>query len=217
VSVLMPGLWRDVVDESTLVGRLGLEDLAGAREQVAHGGQGEAVDHLPTLAALGDQAAQAQDGELVGQARGLDVDRGEQLVDGPVALGQQLEDADAGRVAERSEELGLGLVQRNRHVIALSCRIAELCKSISLAAMVYRRCPGRGARGAVERAVGPPAWIERFRWGVRGAVERAVGLPGASPTRQMADLGREPPDAAARFPRWRAPGIPLTRHDTQDL
>jgi hypothetical protein len=42
-------------------------------------------------------------------------------VHGVVALGQQLEDADAGRVAEGPEELGLGLVQRNAQLFTTLC------------------------------------------------------------------------------------------------
>ena len=87
---------RDVVDEATLTRGLGLEDGARAGEQVSHGGQREGVDHPSTVATLRHQTRQPQDGELVRQARGLDVDRREQLVHRAVTLGQQLEHPDAG-------------------------------------------------------------------------------------------------------------------------
>ena len=41
--------------------------------------------------------------------------------DGVVALGEQLQDADARGVPERAEELGLGLVQRDGHGMPHAC------------------------------------------------------------------------------------------------
>ena len=64
---------------------------------------------------LRHEARSSQHRELLRQVAGLDHDLLQQLVHRMVALGQELEDADPGRVAQRSEQLGLGLVERYDH------------------------------------------------------------------------------------------------------
>jgi len=92
-----------------------LEDLASSDEQVAHSGNGEGVDHFAGFSTLMHQPVLAQDRQLMRQARCLDVYDGPELVDGFVAVGQQFKEADPGRVPERSEEVGLGTVEREGH------------------------------------------------------------------------------------------------------
>lgn len=108
---------RDLIDELTLVGGPGLQDLACGDQQVAHGGKGERVDHLAGFSALMHQAVLAEDGQLMREAGGLDADGSPQFVDGSVAIGQQLEQADPGWVPESSEEVGLGSVKGDRHQV----------------------------------------------------------------------------------------------------
>ena len=91
------------------------QDPAGDEQQLAHLRSAHGVDDLAALAPGDHQRRVSKDGELLGEAARLDGDRGQQLVHRVVALGQQLEDADAPRVAEGFEELGLGLVQRYGH------------------------------------------------------------------------------------------------------
>lgn len=62
-----------------------------------------------------DDSRAAKHGELLGEVRGLDLDLGQQLVDGTRASLKQLEDANPNRVPEGAEELGFRLVQLDRH------------------------------------------------------------------------------------------------------
>jgi len=105
----------DLINELTLVGGPGLQDLACGDKQVAHGGECERVDHLASFSALMHQAVLAEDSQLVRQAGSLDVDSSPQLMDRFVAVRQQLEQADPGWVPECSEEVGLGSVKGDRH------------------------------------------------------------------------------------------------------
>ena len=60
----------------------------------------------------------AQHGELLGQVRGLDAHLREHLGHRVLALAEQLQHPDPGRVAQRLEELRLQLVQRRTHPAA---------------------------------------------------------------------------------------------------
>ena len=94
------------------------QDRPCGEQQVADFRHADRIDDLAAVATLHDQAGPAQDGQLLGEVARLDLDPVKQLVDGVVALAQQLQDADPCRVAERAEELGLGLVERNGHAWA---------------------------------------------------------------------------------------------------
>jgi hypothetical protein len=106
----------DLINELTLVGGPALQDLTRGDQQVAYDGKRERVDHFAAFSALMHQAVLAEDGQLVRQAGSLDVDGSPQLMDGFVAIGQQLEQADPGWVPERSEEVGLGSVKGDGHL-----------------------------------------------------------------------------------------------------
>ena len=64
---------------------------------------------------MDDEARPTEDGQLLGQVAGLDLDLVEQLMDGVVPFAQELEDADPRGMAEGPKELGLGLIQGYRH------------------------------------------------------------------------------------------------------
>ncbi len=74
----------------------------------------------PVHALLGDEPGPTQDGQLLREVAGFDIDGVEQLMDRVVAFAEQLQDADPGRVAEGPEELRLGLVQRANHASTLT-------------------------------------------------------------------------------------------------
>ncbi len=87
-----------------------------AREQeVADLGDADSVDDLGLLPARVHQSAGLQDGELLGEVAGLDVDRLEEFVDGVVSFAQQLQHADACGVTQLLEQIGLGLVHGHAH------------------------------------------------------------------------------------------------------
>jgi hypothetical protein len=67
------------------------------------------------VAPLDDQPGPPQDRQLLAQVARLDVDLVEELVNGMVALAEELEDADPGGVAEGPEEFRLGLVEGSGH------------------------------------------------------------------------------------------------------
>ncbi len=67
------------------------------------------------VAPLDDQAGAAENGKLLREIAGLDLDGVEQLVDRVIPLAEQLQNPDAGGVAEGPEELRFGLVQGSRH------------------------------------------------------------------------------------------------------
>jgi hypothetical protein len=67
---------------------------------------------------------------LLGEVRGLDLDLGQQLVDRPRTLEQQLEGPDPDRVAEIAKELGFGFVEWLTHPADhfMTCVILQLLK-----------------------------------------------------------------------------------------
>ncbi len=96
----------------TLAGQHGGERSPGRLEQGPHLGHGDGIGHLSVIPTRHDEQGAAQDGQLLGQVARLDVDLREQLVDGMLALAEQLEDPDPGRVSEGSEKFGLRLIER---------------------------------------------------------------------------------------------------------
>ena len=91
------------------------QDAPGCEKQVAHLWDADRVDHFAAMSLRDHQRRTTEHGELLGEVAGLDGDLLQQLVDGVVTLGEQLEDPDPGRMPEGLEELGLRLVQRNTH------------------------------------------------------------------------------------------------------
>ena len=88
--------------------RVGLEPAPGQRPRVrprALRRALEAVERVGALAAVAQQAGLAQDAEVPGDAGLRHAERLHQLVHGELLALEQGQDPDAGRVAERAEDL----------------------------------------------------------------------------------------------------------------
>jgi hypothetical protein len=101
--------------EAVAVGEDGAEDAAAGRQQVGHVGGAQGVHDLAAVAVGDDHARAAEDSQLLGEVGGLDVDRGQQVADRTRTGLEQFEGADADRVTQDAEHLGLGLIERHRH------------------------------------------------------------------------------------------------------
>src|SRR5450631_292119 len=116
-QLLILAVGLQIPQQIHLVGEQPGEHLAGKQQQLGHVFGGDRVDHVVPLLAGHHHAGPAQDGELLGQVRGLEPELGHQLANRVLTLGQQLQDSNSCRVSQRLEELGLQLVDRFRHLV----------------------------------------------------------------------------------------------------
>src|SRR5690606_14631571 len=95
----------------TRAGEAVAQDDARGGEHLGERGVLEPVEDGVALAACGDDARVAQHGEVLGQVRGLDPGRGEELAHGELTVAQELEGAYPDGVRESLEEVCLVVVE----------------------------------------------------------------------------------------------------------
>ena len=84
-------------------------------EKFEHPLVGDGIPDCRAVLARLDDVRSSQDGELLGEVRGLEADLGNQLSDGALPVAKKLEDPDTRRMGEGLEEIRLHLVYRTRH------------------------------------------------------------------------------------------------------
>lgn len=127
--------WRiEQVGQLILVGEDRAQDVSAGAQQIFGGRDDDRIDHLAPHSTLAHEAGAPEDGELLREAAWLELDGGQEFVDGVVALGEQLQHPDPRGVAQGAEELGLGLIERDRHVHhPFTCSCDQLRNYSSLA------------------------------------------------------------------------------------
>lgn len=100
--------------------RLSLDHLsqnsAGRSHQISHVGSCEGVHDSRSVPGRYDDARPTEYTELMGQVRRLNSDLIEQLPHLARSIAEKLENADADRMPENPEELGLPFVKRRLHI-----------------------------------------------------------------------------------------------------
>jgi hypothetical protein len=166
-------------------------------DQLGHPPVGDPVVDRPVLPAALDEAAPAQAAEVVGDLWLWLVQQVDELADGALALGQGLEDANAGRIPEAAEVLGRkGLKWRKQDTTGESLRDRSASGSAAGNARKSRRGPSLDLLGAL---------LARPRVDGRGDRAGSHARPGR---RRRAAVGAAPARAHSRHGPDRPPRQP---------
>src|SRR6266540_1910924 len=113
-----------------------VEELARDAQQIGHERAAQRVSGRRALPPHRHEHLIAKDRELLRHDWLFDVQRGLKLLDGPFTRREQFEDADARRVGERAEEIGLHDLQRrvlhSKYTIYKYCNICNRAAGLPL-------------------------------------------------------------------------------------